>query len=128
MSIIANQFQKVHLYIFLAFTVVFSALTFWALIHQSPSDWRDNHNFTATLLTISGPFTGAIARPSETSCLRFAWGLFPYCAGILSLAVFCQSVRLPFKRGAKAMQIVVWVLGLVGWFGGGVLSLLFALS
>jgi len=128
MSIFASQFRKVHFYILLAFAAAFSALTFWALIHQSPSDWRDHHNFAATLLTVFGPFTGAIARPSETSCLRFAWGLFPYCAGILSLAVIFQFIRLPLKRGAKAMQIVLWVLGLLGWFGGGVLSLMFALS
>lgn len=128
MSIFANQFRKVHFFILLAFAAVFSTLTLWALIHQSPSDWRDNHNFAATLLTVSGPFTGAIARPSEASCLRFAWRLFPYCGGFLSLAVIFQLIRLPEKRGAKATQIALWMLGLLGWFGGGALSLLFALS
>ena len=128
MSIFTNQFRRVHFYILLAFAVAFSALTLWVLTRQSPSDWRHNHNYAATALTVLGPFTGAIARPSQKSCLRFAWGLFPYCAGILSVGAILQFVRLPFSRGAKASQMVVWVIGLLGWFGGGVLSLLFALS
>lgn len=128
MNLFANQIRKVHFYLLLAFVAAFSALTFWALLLQSPSDWRDNHNLAATSLTVLGPFTGAIARPSQASCWRFAWGLFPYCAGILSLAVIFQFIRLPLRRGAKATQIVMWVLGLLGWFGGGVISLLFALS
>jgi hypothetical protein len=128
MKIFTSQFRKVHLYIFFAFSAVFSALTFWTLIHQSPSDWRENHNFTATLLTVSGPLTGAIACPSQTDCWRFGWRIFPYCAAILLFALFCQLVRLPSQRVAMAVRIAFWVLGLLGWFGGGVLSLLFALS
>ena len=128
MSLFANQFRRVHVYIFLAFAGAFSALTLWVLTRQSPSDWRHNQNFAATALTILGPFTGAIARPSEPSCLKFAWRLFPYCAGILSLAAAFQFIRLPGTRVAQALQVVLWGIGLLGWFGGGVLSLMYALS
>ena len=128
MPLLASQFRKVHLYIFLVFALGFDLVSFWVLLQQSPSNWRENRNFTAVFLSVSGPFTGAIARPSETGCLQFAWKLFPYSVGILSLAVVFQFLRLPFQRGAKTLQIVLWVLSLLGWFGGGILSLMFALS
>ncbi len=97
-------------------------------MRQSPSDWRDNHNFSATALVASGPFIGAIARPSQASCVAFSWALLPYCAGILLMGVIPQFVQLPFKRGASTVQLVFWVLGWLGWLGGGFVSLIYALS
>jgi hypothetical protein len=123
-----NRLRRVHGFILLAFTLAFSALTFWGLSHQSVNDWRSNWNFTATLFTISGPFTGAIARPSQSTCLEFAFKLFPYCAGFLLAGILCQVIPLPFRWGERFFRISMWVLGLTGWFGGGVLSLAYALS
>jgi hypothetical protein len=122
------NFRKVHLVIFLGFNLVFSTLTLWAMVHQSPSDWRENQNFTATALAVSGPFTGAIARPTQTDCRQFGWKLLPYCAAGLLWAVGWQCVPLPFQRGANAFRLIMWGLGLAGWFAGTVLSLMFALS
>jgi hypothetical protein len=123
-----QRLRRVHLYIFIGFVFAFSALTLWAMSHQSPNDWRDNRNFTATLLTVSGPFTGAIARPSESSCLRNSLALFPYCAAFLLAGIVCQMVPSPFRRGEQFFRLGIWVLGLMGWFAGGALSLLYALS
>ena len=128
MSVFNNQFRRIHFYVLWGLIAVFSTLTLGMLILQSPSDWRDNHNFSATVLVVSGPFTGAIARPSSSSTLGFSWALFPYCAGILLVGVLLQFVRLPFKQGARSIQMVFWVLSLLGWFGGGFVSLMYALS
>lgn len=128
MSPHAPPLRKVHLRVVVAFIAAFSALTLWVLARQGPSDWHHNRNFTATLLTVSGPFTGAIARPTTSDCLTFAWKLFPCCGAILALAVVVQWAPLPFQRGATAIKMTFWVIGLLGWFGGGVLSLMYALS
>ncbi|MCX6895937.1 MAG: hypothetical protein NTZ16_10660 [Verrucomicrobia bacterium] len=128
MRLFTHCFQRVHLYVLMGFVIAFSALTFWFLVHQSANDWRENKNYTATLLTISGPFTGAIARPSEAGCLRFAWKLFPSCAAVLFLGVICQLIPFPFQRGSQRLRVSMWIVGLLGWFAGSVLSLLFALG
>jgi hypothetical protein len=115
-------------YILLGFVAAFSTLTAWAMFHQSPSDIRDNSNWTATFLTISGPLTGGFARPSQTGCWKFGWRLLPYCGAILAVGVAFQFCPLPFRRGETAVRIIAWVIGWLGWFGGSVLSLLYALS
>lgn len=128
MIVFHNQFRKFHFYVLFGLVAAFSTLTLSVLMLQSPSDWRDNHNFSAAVMVASGPFIGAIARPSQASCLAFSWSLLPYCAAILLMGVVPQFFRLPFKRGAGAFQLVFWVLGWLGWLGGGFVSLMYALS
>ncbi len=128
MSLFHHQFRRTHFYILAGLIAVFSALTLGVLMLQSPSDWRDNHNLSATALVAAGPFTGAIARPSQAGCLTFSWTLLPYCTGILLVGIIPQFVRFPFKRGASTVQLVFWVLGWLGWLGGGFVSLMYALS
>lgn len=108
--------------------LTFSALTGYTMWHQSPADFHDNHNVAATLLTISGPFTGAIARSSQHDCWRFSWKLVPYCAPVLIVAVIFQFCPLPFKRGQESVRIAVWTIGWLVWFGGAIMSLMYALS
>ena len=128
MKLFTNGFQKVHLYIFLGFVLAFSGLTLWVMLNQSPGDRRDNQNVAATLLTFSGPFTGAIARPSEPSCFTYSLKLFPYCAAFLLGGAFFQIVRWPFRYGEQAVRIIPWVIALLGWFTGSIMSLMYAMS
>ena len=126
MKLFANHFQLVHFYIFVGFVVTFTGLTFWGTIHQSPSDRRENNYMVATLLTFSGPFTGAIARPSQHTCLKNSLMLFRYCAAFLATGTLLQVVVFPLRRSADCLRITGWVIGLLGWFAGAVLSLLYA--
>lgn len=123
-----NPFRRTHFYILAAAIVVFSASTLVILMLQSTSDWHHNRNLAATVLTLSGPFTGAIARPDSSSTLGFCWTLFPYSVGLLLAGLVLQFIRLPSKWGTHTAQLVFWILGLLGWFGSGVVSLLYALS
>jgi hypothetical protein len=130
MSMFINRFRQVHLFIFGGFAVAFSALTFWAVIHMSPGDWKDsrNHPYAATLLTICGPFTGAILRPYDPYSWEVARRLCPYCAAFILGGAFFQFVPLPFQRYEQGLRISIWVLGLLAWFGGGVVSLICAMG
>jgi hypothetical protein len=120
--------RKPQFAIFLVFYLLFAGLTLFALLHQSPSDWRENWNVAATVGAFSGPFTGAIARQLQSCCLEFSFKLLPWCAGILALGVGMQFVPMPWKRVGTAIRLLVWVLAVAGWFAGGVVSLGHALS
>ena len=119
-------------------TPIHGLIAFWLLVgfmawiffgsSRHESDRRESHAVAASLGVVTGPFAGALARPSESSCLKCAWILFPYCAGFLSVGFICQIIPLPFRRGASVLRIGVWTLGLLGWFGGSILSLIFAFS
>jgi hypothetical protein len=82
----------------------------------------------ATVGAISGPFTGAIARNSQSCCLQFSRSLLPYCGSFLGAGVLFQLVPLPFQRFASGIRLTVWCVGLLGWFGGALVSFAHALS
>ena len=128
MSIFVNHFRRIHFDILMGVIVVFSALTWGILMLQSTSDWQHNRNLTAMAMTFSGPFTGAMARPASSSTLGFSWTLFPYSGGVLLAGLILQFIRWPPKWGTRTARLVFWILGLLGWFGSGVVSLLYALS
>lgn len=124
----SKGFGRVHLLTFLGFYLVFAALTFLALAGGTESDRREYPLIAATLGTISGPFTGAIARNFQPCCRSFSLALFPYCAAILAAGVVAQVIPLPFQRFAHPLRLVFWCVGLLGWFGGALLSFAHALS
>ena len=80
------------------------------------------------LASISGPFTGAIARHFQSCCWDFSLSIFPYSAALLGIGVLAQIVAMPWKCCERAMRLTAWCLGLLGWFGGIVLSFAHALS
>jgi hypothetical protein len=123
-----QHFSREHLYLFLGFYVGFAALTFLALSAGSESDRRENAIAAATMGVVSGPFTGAIARHCQSCCLQFSLTISPYCALVLGVSVLFQMAPLPFQRFARAARLTLWCLGLLGWFGGALVSLLHALS
>ena len=125
---IFHNFSRVHLYVFLGFYLAFAALTFFALNAGSASDRRENQIAAATLGAVSGPFTGAIARHFQSCCWQFSVTLFPYCALFLGVGVLAQIVPLPFQRFVHTVRLTFWCIGLLGWFGGALVSFAHALS
>jgi len=123
-----GNFTRTHLFIFLGFYIVFAGLTALVLNLQSESDRREAPIVSATLGSISGPFTGAIARHYQSCCLEFSMSIFPYSAALLGIGVLAQIVAMPWKCCERSMRLVAWCLGLLGWFGGVLLSFGHALS
>ena len=128
MKDIFQHFSRKHGYVFLAFYLALACWTFFVLSRQSASDWRDNWNAAATVGSLSGPFTGAIARHFQSCCWQWSVTLLPYCAAFLLGGFAFQFVPIRWEAGQRTLRLVVWSIGLLGWFGGGVVSLGHALS
>ena len=99
------------------------------------SEWNDEpyiddkgRVLLTTAGTISGPMTGALARDWQGCCLEFSIFLLPCCGSALVGAAAFQFIPLPLKRGATAIRLSVWTVGLLVWFMGGIVSFGHALS
>lgn len=123
-----NNFTRAHGFVaggllaaFMAF-VLFCCLMNWEAIGRDlPLVLR------ATVATVTGPFVGTLARPGDGAAWAAARWCLPACASFLVLAVLCQVVPLPFRRGAFAFRIGTWTIGLFVWLSGAVPSLLNAI-
>ena len=129
MAHLGNNFTRVHVLIaaglLAAFMtlVLFCCLMNWKAIgHDLPLVLR------ATLATVTGPFDGTIARPGVGAAKMAARWCLPVCASFLVVAVLCQVVPLPLRRGAIAFRIGTWTIGLLVWLAGSVISLLNAVN
>ena len=71
--------------------------------------------------------TGAIARNCHGCCPAFSLSLLPYCGAFLVGGTLPLFIKLPFQCGASAVMMSLWVLGLLGWFLGGIVSYAHAL-
>lgn len=125
---VLHHFRWTHLWILLAIYLAFAAWTNAILNGESESDRRNNWVTAATVGSISGPFTGAIARHLQTCCWEFSLRLFPYCAAMLSVGLLFQLIPLPKFRGEQAVRLTLWCVGLFGWFAGIPVSFLHALG
>jgi hypothetical protein len=124
----SNNLTRLHGYVAGGLLAVFMALTlFFCLMGWKPNPGA-GRIAAATLATLAGPFTGAIARPDEPFCWTTARSLLPTSAGFLLMAALCQVLPLPFRRGALAFRVVAWIIGLVVWFGASIISLLNAID
>ena len=81
-----------------------------------------------TLGTILGPMTGAISRNCQGCCPAFSLSLLPYCGAFLAAGTLPLFIKLPFSRGASALRMTLWIVGLLGWFFGGIVSFGHALN
>jgi hypothetical protein len=127
MKIIENNFTRYHFIVFLGIWLCFTCSTYWIADNGIE---QDNHNrlvFLTTCGTILGPMTGAISRNCQSCCLKFSLGLLPYCASFLAIGAIPLFLRLPFQCGASAVRMMMWIVGLLGWFLGGILSFAHAL-
>ena len=128
MERVLHHFGRAHLGIFLGLYLVFAGLTALALAQQTGSDRQQNANLAATVGSIAGPFTGAIARNLQSCCWQFSLQILPWSAASLVAGVVFQFLPLPLGRADRSVRLLAWGLGLLGWFGGGVVSFAHALS
>jgi len=87
--------------------------------------WR--HVITATLLTISGPMTGAICRDLQSCCLDFSASLLPWFLPPLIGAFALQQIWRPRSVAGESVRVTIWGLAWLAWFFGGHISFLHAL-
>lgn len=124
-----NKLKKTHAIIFAVLWIVFTIATF--LITNAGVDKGADHNtrvFLATISTITGPLTGAIARDFQGCCLRFSLSLMAYCAPFLFIGVIMQLIKLPDRKWIRVIALLLWTLGWLVWFMGGIVSYAHALS
>jgi hypothetical protein len=114
-------------YILLGLLVPFTALTYLAVSSGSPGDVRARPVALTTLATITGPFTGAIARHGQSCCLQCSLWLAAICGPVLALGLIAQVVPLPFRRGQQPVRLVLWKLGWFVWLFSGHVSFMHAL-
>jgi hypothetical protein len=103
-------------------------LTHLAVRSGSPGDVRERSVLLTTLATITGPFTGAIARHGQSCCLGFSFRLALFCGPALVLGILAQLVPVPFAPGREAVRLAAWSAGWLVWLLAGPASLLHALS
>jgi hypothetical protein len=121
MRLFENHFTRTHGYVALGFLLVFSGFTLFLVCHPKNNEGLANIVVT-TLATVSGPMVGAVARDCQSCCLKFSLTLLPWSGAFLAVGTLFQIVPLPFGRFARAVRLTLWCLGLLGWFGGGVIS------
>ena len=124
-----RRITRTHLGVLAGLLVAFSLLTFLAtdaLLDEGPD--HALHVALATLGTITGPMTGAIARSGHSGCLDFSLLLLAWCAPALAAGVGLQFLGGPGGRFARALRMGAWAAAWFAWFGGGIVSLGHALE
>jgi hypothetical protein len=122
MNIYENNFSKRHLHIFLTILILFTIANFAILCAALDGQNKYIYVVLTTAATITGPMTGAIARQLQSCCTEFSLKIMMFCAPVLLLGVLFQLIKLPFKKFAAASRLVIWILCLLIWFLGGILS------
>ena len=127
MRVFKNNFRRLHLVVFLVIWACFTGWTYWIAEHGIDRYDHAQLVVLSTSGTILGPLTGAISRNCQSCCLAFSLSLLPYCGAFLILGTIPSLVRLPFGSGASALRMTAWIVGLLGWFLGGIVSFAHAL-
>jgi len=125
----ARRFRRTHLYVFLAIWLGFTFWTF-AIVNSGvdSSPGRTRTVCVTTAATILGPMTGAISRNLQGCCLNCSLSLLPYCVASAGLGIAAQFIKFPFERFSNPIRMVLWIVGWLGWFFGGIVSFMHALS
>ena len=123
MRYIKNNMTKAHLFCFVGMLGVFSVLTFLAT-NAGVDDGCDRNArvLQATMGTITGPLTGAVARGFQGCCLGFSLSVMAYCAPVLLIGVMLQFVGSSERKWLRIVRMAFWILGWLVWFAGGLLS------
>lgn len=106
----------------------FMGLTAMAVWSGSVGDVSQRPKLATTLATISGPFTGAIARNGQGCCLANSTRLAVFLAPVLAVGLavpICLAGAGALRRGAK---IGLWTVGWFLWLAGGPISFLHAFN
>jgi len=128
MNIFENNFSKRHLYMFLAILILFSIANFVILCAGLDGQNKYFYTLLTTAATFTGPMTGAIARQWQSCCAEFSLKIMKFCAPVLLFGTIFQLIKLPPKKFASAIRLIIWTLCLLIWFLGGILSFAHALE
>jgi hypothetical protein len=121
-------FERAHGISFLAVYVLFGILTFLALRSAQKPNATLPKALAVSVGSFAGPFTGAMARDFQSCCWQNSLQLAPYCGGVLVLGTLLQWIPRSLQAGQRTLRLAFWILGWLGWFGGGVISFAHALS
>jgi hypothetical protein len=114
------------------FYAVFAVLTLGLMLPGAVSGHGEplGSAVVASILAFSGPFTGIISRGHFdcSACCSFTKTILPYCGTILGIGFFLQLTPPPATKIGCALRILAWVLGLLAWFAGTLLSVIAANS
>ena len=127
LKLIENHFTTAHLRVFLGIWLFLTALTYWTMERGIEQYEHRRLVFLTTCGTILGPMTGAISRNCQSCCWDFSLSLLPYCGTFLVMGTVPLFIKFPFERGASFIRMVLWIVGLLGWFLGGIVSFIHAL-
>src|SRR5690349_15285993 len=104
---IAEGASRARRNILIGLLVPFMALTLLAVRSGSPGDVHERPVVLTTLATITGPFTGAVARRGQSCCLRFSVRLAAFCGPALAVGLLAQALPSPIGRGGKAVRLTL---------------------
>lgn len=108
----------------LGFLTLFAWVSVRAQWAVTPGDGAraEAHGLKTLQLTFAGPLAGGIVRNGQSCCRACSPALLPYSAAGLAIGVLFQVLPLPTGQGWGRVRMTLWVLGLVAWFGGTILS------
>ncbi|MFO1457829.1 MAG: hypothetical protein U1G08_00365 [Verrucomicrobiota bacterium] len=118
------QFRRTHLWVLLGFFAFFAWVSVRAQWAVTPGDGTraEAHGWRTLQLMFAGPLAGGIVRNGQACCRACSLALLPYCGAGLALGNLFQFIPLPAGKGWGRLRMAFWVLGLVAWFGGAILS------
>jgi hypothetical protein len=122
-------FTRAHVRVFVVLLTLASIGTFLVTargLDDSSEKWRTV--MITTLMTISGPLTGAFSRGWQHCCLTFSVSLLPWCLPPMIAAFALQQFWRPQSRIGEGVRVAAWGLGWAGWFFAGFVSFAHALS
>jgi hypothetical protein len=125
MRLFSNNFTRLHAYVAGGLFLVFALLSIYCCLRMSVPPGT---TVVAALAIVSGPFTSGLIRPGVRDRWQFALTTLPFFAPFIGMGTVLQVLRLPLGRddGVRVFHICTWMLGLLVWFGGAILSLLCA--
>jgi hypothetical protein len=124
-----SHFSRWHVWLATILWLSFSGLTLLILLARLDHATQRPKTVVMTVAgTVLGPMTGAICRDFQGCCLRNSLTLMPWCLGALAVGVSVQLVVPRTGWVTRTVRGVAWVVGLLVWFGGGIVSFAHALS
>ncbi len=82
----------------------------------------------AGLAIVLGPLSGGVLRDWQSCCARASLSILPWSLALVALGLGLQFAVAPTSAWRNVVRWLGWMLALLGWFGGAVLSDLHALE
>lgn len=124
-----NRFSIAHGLALVAIWLLASALDYYILRHAW--DYGPTRPLACAglaLASISGPMIGGLTRHPSNCCMEFSLSLLPYSIAGLATGIGFQFSPWPANRWGVGLRLGVFVMGLLVWFGSGIISFGHALS